>query len=180
MPYFERLPYAEMLRQAAGLATPPKSIPTASKPTILDRAAAILKEEATGLPPSTRRPTLPFPAADTHRDKTAARHVLLLDPPPPIKAGQKAAVLLSIVNDSETSLTFSVVPTHLVSRCGARIPANNIEISPEEAVLAPAESADVQVEVNIPEIIIPGEYSGLLQVYGQQTARAVLVINVTN
>lgn len=181
MPYFERLPYAEMIvRNSADHAHPPAN-PTTIEPSILEQAAAILKEESGGLPSSSAgRVKFPFLDADAGQPKGIAGTVLLLEPPPPVKAGQIATVVLSIVNDSGTSLSFSMMATHLVSRSGARIAATNIDISPEEAVLAPSEAVDVQVAVNVPEIVIPDEYGGLLQAFGQETVRAVLVINVTN
>lgn len=104
----------------------------------------------------------------------------MLEPPPPVKAGETATVVLSMVNDSGAPLSFSMAATHLVSPTGARIAANNIDISPEEAVVAPAQAVDVRIAVNVPQIILPGEYGGLLQAFSQPTVRAVLVINVVN
>jgi hypothetical protein len=200
MPYFERLPYADMIARIAGSPSPGDGtqpavkLPVVASP-LMEQAAAILKEESAGLPSfssssSANRLRLPFLATAsgaqpgfpslTGSSTDVAKDVLLLDAPPPVRAGQTATIVLSMVNDSATSLSFSVMTTHLISRSGARIAANNIDISPEEAVLAPSQAVDVQVVVNVPAIIMPGEYAGLLQVYGQQTTRAVMVINVTN
>jgi hypothetical protein len=197
MPYFVRLPYAEMIARAAGLAPAANSAGSttqeAKTPTlivpILDQAQRILREESIQLPSSSLgRLTIPF--LDTLQEKPNgsgilpgpenAGSVLLLTAPPAVKAGQTATVVLSMVNDSGADLSFSVMTTHLVSPSGARIAANNVDISPEEAVVGPSQAVDVRIVVSVPAIAIPGEYSGLVQVYGQQTARAVLVINVTN
>lgn len=150
----------------------------------------ILKEESAGLPSPSGGLRLPLMAGTPEdlrgvsgpldRDNDDGGEVVLLEPPPPVRAGQTATVVLSIVNDSDTPLSFSMVATHLVSQSGARIPANRIGISPAEAVIARSGMADVRVAVSVPEIVLPGEYSGLLLAYGQQTACAVLAINVTN
>ncbi len=194
MPYFERLPYAEMIARAVeGNLSANRSqssvVPPAVKSPILEQATRILREESAGLPSSSRsRLNLPFAAtasdgqsaflSTSGNDKEGPDGVLLLDPPPPVKAGQTATVVLSMANDSEASMSLCLVATHLVSCSGARIAASNIDISPEETVVAPAQSVDVKIDVDVPDIIIPGEYAGLLQVFGNQTARAVVVINV--
>lgn len=191
MPCFERLPYAEMIARAAGALPEPERAQAAIKLPILEQAAMILKEESSRLPSSsTNRLILPFPASAQAGQprftslgepaKDGAGYVVQLNPPPPVKAGQAATIVLSMINDSGGPLSFSLMSTHLVSQAGTRIAATNIDISPEEAVLAPSQSADVQVTVNVPEIIVPGEYGGLLQAFSEQTVRAVLVINVTN
>lgn len=193
MPYFERLPYAEMIARAvegnlSANGAQSSAIAPAVKSPVLEQAARILMEESAGLPSSSRsRLSLPFATpsdgqsaclAMPGRDKEGPDGVLLLDPPPPVKAGQTATVVLSMANDSATSMSLCLAATHLVSCTGARIAASNIELSPEETVVAPSQSVDVKIEVDVPDIIIPGEYAGLLQVFGKQTARAVMVINV--
>ncbi len=184
MPYFERLPYAEMIARAAkssvlaDQAQSPPKLPGDMLP-LLEQAKAILKEESGALPSASMgKYPLPFPTA-TSPIRNGAGDVLLLNSPPPVKGGETATVVLSIVNDSGSSVSFSVMTTHLISRSGARIAANNVDISPEKGVLGPSQSVDIQVAVNVPNIIMPGEYAGLLQAYGQETTHAVLVVNVT-
>jgi hypothetical protein len=171
MPYFQRKSYAEMIADA--VRTPaaeiaPESVPQAS---LMERAAAILKEESTQLPKYSSNAALPFAPPEA---------IVMLQPKDAVRPGQTANLVISVTNDSDTAGLCTVWATDLVSVSGSVIGKGQLRISPRQASVAPGAAVDFSIAIDAPLGIAPGQYAGLLMVSGFETVHAVLTVRVTS
>lgn len=100
-----------------------------------------------GLPPGEDFPSLCF-----------------LTPPPPVTPGKVGQVALTLVNDDpKETVECNLHSTDLLGRTGNRIPAEQIYVSPNPVKVPPGKTADVQIDIRVPNGTPPGSYAGLLQ-----------------
>jgi FtsP/CotA-like multicopper oxidase with cupredoxin domain len=175
MPYFQRKSYAEtianMVRTPSGEA--------AAEAALLERAAAILKEESTQLPKYPSHPALPAPGAPAVAAAPAPlEDIVILQPKLAVRPGQTANLAITVTNDSDSATVCTVSATDLVSVSGAAIGKNQVRISPPEASIAPGASADFTIAIDVPPGTPPGQYGGLLAVSGWEAVHAVLTVKV--
>ncbi|MBV8553325.1 MAG: hypothetical protein JOY54_18660 [Acidobacteriaceae bacterium] len=171
MRYFERKPYEELLRTAdavPGLPAEPAASPVSTSRSLVDRALMILREESGSLPndaPALSPPLVAYPAV--------AAPVLLQASP--VRAGQKALLVISLINESEDTVSSPVAFTDLVSAAGERIAAANLTPVPGSPVVPPRGTSDVRIEIDIP-LVSAGRYFGTL--VSPDAAPAVLAVIV--
>lgn len=174
MPYFERLPYAEMIAKAAVIA--PELPEAPATPPLMERAAAILSEQSRGLP-SDAEPayTTALPAngwVARVRDWAPVKALSQLAAlpgggscptfrAPAVKSGEKAAITISILNDSDEDVSWSLIATDLVNQYGSMIPRTNVAANPRTAMVPARGSIDVRVEIEVPPGS-SGDYVGVL------------------
>jgi hypothetical protein len=176
MPYFQRKPYAEML--AGATQVPPDIAPDSCPPVpLLERAAAILKEESTQLPKYQASPPAEIPGYLAHPG-VLPEGMVVLQPKAAVRPGKTATLVMSVTNESTTATLCTVSATDLVCASGGRIGAGQVRISPPEASVAPGAAWDVGIAIEVPLGITPGQYSGLLVVSGFEAVHAVLTLRV--
>lgn len=104
--------------------------------------------------------------------------VLLLYAPRPAMAGEVAHVLLSLKNNDTKTDECALSASDLIGVSGHRIPVSHVRVSPNPASIPAAGSTDVQIEIRIPSAISAGRYTGLLQVDGGESLRALVQLTV--
>lgn len=171
MPYFQRKSYAETIADA--VRTPaaeiaPESVPQAS---LMERAAAILKEESTQLPKYSGTAALPLAPPET---------IVMLQPKDAVRPGQTANLVISVTNDSDTASVCTVRTTDLVSVAGSVIGKGQLRISPRQASIAPGAAVDFSIAIDAPPGTAPGQYAGLLTVSGFEAVHAVLTVPISS
>ena len=177
MPYFQRKPYAEMMAAAtqvpAGLVAPGAG----PQAPLLERAAAILKEESTQLPKHSTAPPVALPGSPAV-PAVLPEGLVVLQPKAPARPGQTATLVISVANESGQATVCTVSVTDLVSASGGRIGGSQVRISPRQAPVAPGAAADVGIAIDVPPETPPAQYAGLLVVSGFETVHAVLTVSV--
>jgi hypothetical protein len=186
MPYFERLPYLEMVQENPNRTLAART-PTNSS-SLVEYAAAILKEQSALLPrlPELRsRPIQDLPGKESGRHSPAGTSetdrfgdAVLLQPRSPVKAGQTAKITISVVNDLATGIPFRLIASDLACGTLNRLAAGHINFSPRDGIVAPFSSAEVQITVRVPESAVPGRYAGPIDLGGNGAYPAILAINV--
>ncbi|MCU1259779.1 MAG: hypothetical protein JWO80_2664 [Bryobacterales bacterium] len=181
MPYFERLPYAEMIARAGGIA--PESLAVPATPPLMERAAAILNEQSRGLPAGAEPAyTTALPAngwVALVKDWAPLKALSALPGvgpggpslaggvccptfrAPAVKSGEKAAITISILNESDEDVSWSFMATDLMNQSGSIIPRINIVSIPRTATVPARGSTDVRVEIEVPPGS-SGDYVGVL------------------
>ena len=87
-----------------------------------------------------------------------------LKPPPPVSPGKAGQVLLTLINDDlKETVECTLKSTDLVGGPGDRIPAEQIQVYPNPVKIAPGETRDVRIDIQVPNGTPPGSYAGLLQ-----------------
>lgn len=87
-----------------------------------------------------------------------------LKPPPPVSPGKAGQVTLMLTNeDLKETVECTLHSTDLLGRSGDRIPAEQIQVSPNPVKILPGQTADVQIDIRVPNGTPPGSYAGLLQ-----------------
>jgi hypothetical protein len=184
MPYFQRKPYAEMI--AGAVPVPTAAADSGLQVPLLERAAAILKEESTQLPKHSTNPPVPIPSnlipslipANPAVPAVLPDSIVVLQPKAAVKPGQTATLVMSVANESDTATVCTVSATDLVSVSGGRIGGGQLRFSPREASVAPGAPVDIGVAIEVPPGIAPGQYAGLLVVSGFEAVHAVLTVSV--
>lgn len=107
--------------------------------------------------------------------------VQLLKPPPPVRAGQSACILLSLENDDPNENAECVLyTTDLVGSSGRRIPETHVDVSPSPVRIPSGGSVDVRIGIQVPMGTPPGRYAGLLQASYVGLEYAVIQLSVTS
>ena len=107
------------------------------------------------------------------------RSVPLLKPPPPANSGQAGCIVLSLENDdAHETVECTLYATDLVGSSGHRIPATQVNVSPNPVRIPSGGSAEVRIEIRVPTGTPPGSYAGLLQASHGGLERAVLQLSV--
>lgn len=103
-------------------------------------------------------------ALPARTNANGGREITAIEMPGPVAAGQSSEVQFMLTNsDDEPTPAFTFRTLGLVNAKGDEIPADRIVLSPKRLSIAPHGSTPLKVEVNTPEGISPGLYSGLLQ-----------------
>jgi len=192
MPYFQRKPYAEMIAGAVQVPCAVTAADSGLQASLLERAAAILKEESTQLPKHSTNPPAPIPGnvipsnlipgnlipTNLAVPAVLPDGIVMLQPKTAVKPGQTATLVMSVANESDTATVCTVSGTDLVSVSGGRIGGGQLRFSPREASVAPGAAVDIGVAIEVPPGIAPGQYAGLLVVSGFEAVHAVLTVCV--
>lgn len=92
------------------------------------------------------------------------REITTIEMPGPVVAGKSTELQFMLTNSDETPTPpFTFRTLGLVNAKGDEIPAAHVVLSPKRVSIPPHGSAPLKVEVNTPEGISPGLYTGLLQ-----------------
>jgi hypothetical protein len=187
MPYFQRKPYAEMIAGAVQVPSAATAADSGLPASLLERAAAILKEESTQLPKHPANSPVPIPGnlipgnlvpGNLTVPAVLPDGIVMLRPKTAVKPGQTATLVMSVANESDTAMLCTVSATDLVAVSGGRIGGGQLQFSPREASVAPGAPVDIGIAIEVPPGIAPGQYAGLLVVSGLEPVHAVLTVSV--
>jgi hypothetical protein len=94
----------------------------------------------------------------------SGREITTIEMPGPVAAGKSTELQFMLTNSDETPTPpFTFRTLGLVNANGDEISAEHVVLSPKRVSIPPHGSAPLKVEVNTPEGISPGLYTGLLQ-----------------
>jgi hypothetical protein len=94
-------------------------------------------------------------------------------------SGQGIRLSMQLQNDEAVRVHLAPHATDLLSCEGARILSKSITFSTPEAVLAPGEKQDLDIDIAVAPNIGAGHYYGLLVIAGVEYLRAMICIQVT-
>jgi hypothetical protein len=101
-----------------------------------------------------------------------------LKPTATVRAGQRAIISMTLSNSESRSVHLIPAVTDLLGSRGGRIPADRLDLSPNDVRLEPGEQKTMEVGVNVPSSTPPGSYSGVLVIAGVDYLRALVAIEI--
>jgi hypothetical protein len=104
--------------------------------------------------------------------------VSVLRPRASVRAGECAKISMRLNNDDVHAAHVVLFCTDLFSTSGGRIPQQHVSPIPNQLELQPDTYADVVLQIDVPSVIRPGSYSGLLMASGLCYLRAVIAVEV--
>ena len=105
--------------------------------------------------------------------------VPLLQPQHALQSGEDAQLSFQVHNDSHQSIQVKFLCTDLHSCTGERIPSHAMSVTPPILSLEPDIMASITILVQVPQVLTPGEYSGLLMATELSYLKAVISLNIS-
>lgn len=159
MPYFERKPYDEMIREAAAApaAAAAGSAAAPGETPIVEIARGILDAEARG------------------RHAVDGPFACAAATPP----GGTGTIVLSIAaTQAGGPLAMRFEPCGLTGPGGAELGADLLSVAPATLRLRPGEAQDVTVTLSVPDLAAPGRYHGRIDGFGDERTAIVVSFDV--
>jgi hypothetical protein len=141
----------------------------------VERAVAELVEKASCL---IAREALRFSSALAGSTRSSNQTGIMPIACQPVAAGQIARFELALTNDADTPRHVALYASNFIGDLGYEVPSWRITCSPRGVAMGAHSSMTFEVAVEVPEQTPAGSYSALLQAFGVQAFKAVLVLDV--